>query len=1053
MKKKPSHSHSGRLSPGRNRICYLLLFLLLFVSAAKAQTKTPLPPRGEQTNRVGGTIQDASGNPLPGVSVTIKGTGMGTTTDSSGKFRITVPDPQSVLVFTLVSYEIKEEIAGRKQKMLITLRESGNSLNDVIVIGYGTAKKRDLAGSITSISSKQLEERHPASLGDALQGMAAGVLVTTSSVPGAQPNIRIRGYSTFSSAGNNPLYVIDGVLSDNMDWVNPNDVQSVEILKDAASAAIYGSRSANGVIIITTKRGAEGKPRINVQYLHTSGILAHKLPQANSMEVRLYRQEQQNSLTAGGSTDSLNPNFNADNDYQDVLTRVAQKNQVDFGVSGGAKNMNYFTSVRALEDQGLVVNSYAKSLLLRANIEFSPSSKFKYTSRFQFGYSTGNKIDEGNTIFQAFQRPANYALYFPDGTLTGYISGRRNPLSVALLQVNRFQNYQGTLFSQIEYQFIPSLKFTTNAVINYTEGRTQGFLPKLLSSASPTTNAGSEGFNRNVNWQYQAFFNYNKTFHKDHFITALAGFSAENTQYNNAALADVNYVSEDILTLNSGTLVPSGTTTGAYSNSLASLFGRASYSYKGKYIFNALVRRDGSSRFGANNRWGNFVSGALAWRFTDERFMSWSGGVLDDGKLRVSVGQTGNERIGNYDAQSKYDFGTFFYNQQSGVAPNTTIGNPNLKWESTLQSDVGVDLSFYKGRLLVVADYYVKTTSDLLYSRPLPRETGYNSVRVNVGTVQNKGFELTLTGKPLVKRNFDWLVTYNLTIERGVVKKLNGGQSFISGNSSDAGNAAWLVREGGALGDFYGWKQLGVYAYDQSNAYNDNWERLTPNFDKSGNFQGYTFKGQPYTGAVHSVYGRSTKLQGGDVEFANLNKDSVIDNSDRTVLGNAQPKFYFAVMNTLHYKQFTLSFTFNTQWGNKIYNNAARVLDDYGTSNIIPQPYVIYHMWRKQGDVTNVPVYRQSSVGNVRVSDRFLEDGSFIRLAYLQLNYTVPPVLSRKVGAQSINAYVYGSNLLTWTNYTWYDPEFTSSDPLQIGQDGGNYPRRREIGLGLNIYF
>jgi len=1006
-----------------------------------------------QTSRIHGSVQDAKGNPLSGVSITIKNAATGTATDSSGKFAITVPGPQSILVFSLVSYDSREEPAGRRVKMLITLNEANNNMNDVIVIGYGTAKKRDVAGSITSISAKQLEERHPTSLGDALQGMAAGVLVTTSSVPGAQPSIRIRGYSTFSSAGNNPLYVIDGVLSDNMDWVNPNDVQSVEILKDAASAAIYGSRSANGVIIITTKRGSEGKPRINFQFLHTSGILAHRLPQANSKEVRLYRQEQQNSPTAGGNTDSLNPSFNADNDYQDVLTRVAQRNQFDFGVSGGAKNMNYFTSVRALDDQGLVVNSYAKSLLFRANIEFSPSTKFKYTSRFQFGYSTGNKIDEGNTIFQAFQRPANYAIYYPDGSLTGYISGRRNPLSVALLQVNKFQNYQGTLFNQIEYQFIPSLRFTTNAVVNYNEGRTQGFLPKLLSSANPTTNSGKEGFTRSVNWQYQAFLNYNKYIGKDHSITAMAGFSAENTQSNSASLAAVNYVSEDILTLNSGTLVPSGTTTDASGNSLASVFGRASYSYKGKYIANALVRRDGSSRFGANNRWGNFVSGALAWRFSDENFMRWTNGVMDDGKLRVSVGQTGNERIGNYDAQNKYDFGTYFYNQQSGVAPNTTIGNPNLKWESTLQSDVGMDLSFFHGRLLVVADYYIKTTSDMLYSRPLPRETGYSSVRVNVGTIQNKGFELSLTGRPIVRRNFDWLVSYNLSIERGVVKKLNGGQSFISGNSSDAGNAAWLIREGGALGDFYGWRQEGVYAYDQSNAYNDNWERLTPNFDKSGNFLGYNFKGQPYSGTVHSLYGRSTKLKGGDVEFANPNKDSVIDNADRMVLGNAQPKFYFAVMNTFRYRQFSLSFTINTQWGNKIYNNAARVLDDYGTANIIPQPYVIYNMWRKQGDVTNVPVYRSSSVGNVRVSDRFIEDGSFIRLAYLQLNYALPPTLSKKAFAQSINAYIYGSNLLTWTKYTWYDPEFPSSDPLQLGQDGGAYPRRREIGVGINIYF
>ena len=1022
------------------RALSLFSFLCLILSTAYSQT-----------GKVTGFVIDSKGEPLHGVSVALKGTASGTVTDSSGRFEIRVHGPQSVLVFSLVSFATKEETVGKRQKLTVVLDEGSSSMNDVVVIGYGTQKKRDLTGAITTISSKQLEERHTSSLGDALQGLAAGVLVTTAPEPGSQPTIQIRGYSTFSSAGNSPLYVIDGILSDNMSWVNPNDVQSVEILKDAASAAIYGSRSANGVIIITTKRGVEGKPRVGVQYLHVSGVLAHKLPQSNSQEVRIYRNEQGSS---GVSTDSLNPSYNADNDYQHVLTRIANRDQVDFSASGASKNLNFYTSVRAVDDQGLIYNSYAKTLFFRTNMEFTPSARFRYFGRMQLGYTTGNVIDEGNTIFQAFQRPANYAIYNPDGSLTGYISGRRNPLTVVLDQVNLNQSYNGSLFNQIDFSFSRDLKLTANAVATYTETRNQQFLPKILSSNNPLTNSGSESFSRVIDWQTQAYFNYSRIFGGDHAVSVMAGTSAEASQTNGANEAAVNYVSEQVLTLNSGTIVPNGTTTTATADSRASLFGRATYGYKGRYLFATTIRRDGSSRFGPDNRWGDFLSASAAWRFSDENFMKWASGVLDDGKLRLSFGQTGNESIGDYTAQSTYGFGTYYYNGISGIAPSTTLGNPTLQWESTTQKDLGLDLSFFRSRLLIVADVYEKKTTNLLTQSPLPAETGFSNYEVNYGSIRNRGFELSITGRPLSKKNFDWMIIYNLSVQKGVVTQLNAGLPAIQGNSADAaGNAAWLLQAGQPLGNFYGWKQLRVYPYDQSNAYNDQWQPLTPNFDQSGNFTGYTFQGKAYTGTVHSLYGKGVKLKGGDVEYKNINGDSVIDNNDRMILGNAQPKFFFAVMNTVRYKQFSLSFTVNTQWGNKVYNNAAQTLDNYATSNIIPQPDVILHMWRHQGDVTQVPAYLKTSVGDIRMSNRFLEDGSFIRLAYAQLNYTLPVLLSRKMFAQAVNAYVYGSNLLMWTNYTWYDPELISTNPLQMGQDNGSYPRRREFGLGLNITF
>ena len=1010
-----------------------------------------------QSYKVSGIVKDANGAGINGASVNVKGSSIGTITDSAGRYSLNVPGPNATLIFSSVGIGNIERSVQSKRTINVTLAATASSLDEVVVVGYGTQKKRDITGAITSVSAKQIQERQAVTLEDALQGQAAGLFVINNAgEPGATGTIQIRGGSTFSSAGNAPLYVIDGVVGANPDNINPTDIQSIDVLKDAASGAIYGSRAANGVIIITTKRGIEGKPQIVANYLHNFGILAHKLRQANATEVRLYRNEQSANLngTSGGSTDSLNPGFNADNDYQNELTRLAQKDQYDLSVSGASKTLNYYNSVRFVNDRGLILNSWAKLLQLRSNIDFQASKRFKFSTRITFGYSNRNNINEGNTINQTFQRPTNFALYLPDGSLTGYVSGRRNPLSVALYEVNLENAYSATIFQQIDYELLPSLKFTTNIAADYSEGKNVNFEPKILSSNNPLQNNGSEAWNRSIGWQYQAFFNYNKTIAKNHSVIGLIGFSAERTQRNNSLISGSDYVSEQIITLNSaGVIVPAKTNTGASANSLASLFGRLGYSYKGRYTFNGTFRRDGSSRFGKDNIWGNFYSGAVAWRFSDEKFMDWAHSILTDGKFRISYGETGNESIGNYDAIQRYGFGSNFYNGSSGIATGSAFGNPTLSWENNVQKDIGLDLTFLGGKINVTTDYYIKTTTDLLYNQPLAVETGFNTVRVNLGSFETKGFEFSASATPVRTKNFEWNIIGNVSLERGIIKKLPGG-TFIAGNSSSGGNAGWLIQEGGKLGDFYGWKALGVYAYDQSNAYDDNWNRLTPNFDASGNFTGYTMDGKTYTGAVHSLYNTGVKLRGGDIIFDNVTKDSVIDDNDRQTLGNAQPDFYGAIINTIKFKQFSISFTFNTTWGNKIYNNAAQALDNYGTTHIIPQPYVIYHAWRKQGDITDVPeVQRKNTTGNMRMNSRFLEDGSFIRLSYVRLSYMFKPGLTNKVFAQGISAYIYGSNLLTWTNYSWFDPEFSSSDPLQIGQDGGRYPRRREIGLGLNVNF
>ena len=422
----------------------------------------------------------------------------------------------------------------------------------------------------------------------------------------------------------------------------------------------------------------------------------------------------------------------------------------------------------------------------------------------------------------------------------------------------------------------------------------------------------------------------------------------------------------------------------------------------------------------------------------------------------------GNERVGNYDAILRYGVGDYYYNGLSGVAFGNTFGNSRLSWESLMQTNIGIDLSLLRNRLSITADYFDKTTKDLLYNRQLPRETGFTGVRINLGSIQTKGFEFQVNAIPVSKKNFEWNVITNFTKYVGKVKTLADGESFQSGNTGEGGNAGWLIQEGGRLGDFYGWNALGVYAYDESNAYETslvNGEKvlgrmLTPVFDANNTFVGYTLDGKPYTGEVGSVENKGRKSRGGDVIFENLNGDNVIDDRDRKVIGNAQPDFYAAMINTFRYKQFSLSFTFNTMWGHQIYNNAAQTLDNYGTTHIIPRPATIYAAWTKPGDITDVPeISRRQTTGNFKMNTRFLEDGSFIRLSYLKLTYALKPEWAKKILAQGLNAYIYGSNMLTWTNYSWFDPEFPSNDPLQMGQDNGRYPRRREIGLGINVTF
>jgi TonB-dependent starch-binding outer membrane protein SusC len=1016
----------------QRKVLWWLLSLLLCGNVSRAQ-------------EISGKVSGDAGETLPGVNVLIEGTTTGTATAADGTYTIKVPNGSTVLVFSFIGYLTQKVPVGNQQTINVSLVPDLKKLEEVIVVGYGTQKKRDVTGAISSINSESIQQRRAVDVFDAMQGQAAGVQVMTESGrPGAGSTIRIRGTATFEG-GANPLYVLDGAPVNDIAGVNPNDIESIEVLKDAASASIYGSRSANGVVIVTTKKGSEARPRLDVRYLQTYSQLSHKIPQANARERRLYEIKRGGT---GVQLDSLNPSYNADNDYQDLLTRVAKRNQIDLSISGGSKNLSYYAGLGYLNDEGIVINSYAKIFRGRINVDYKPGSKFSYGNRIQFAYRQENRINEGNTLNQGIQRPPTFRVYLPDGTLAPILGGRRNPVAEALLNKNAYDIYEGNIYNYVGYKFTDYLKLTADVNFqgNYTHNLR--FAPKLLSSAAPPVNSGSDQRDFDTYWIAQSYLNFEKTFADKHTVTGLLGVSAERWSDQYTRIAGQNYVTESVLTLNSASIItPGDTRTDETRHSMASVFGRLGYSFKGRYMLNVNFRRDGSSRFASGHRWGSYPSASLGWRFSDETFMTWSKSFLDDAKLRASYGITGNERGGNYDYLSRYNFGSSYYNGVSGVVPNSLFGNKELSWEKTGQLNVGMDLAFFSSRLTLVADYYKKTTDDLLYSSPIPTESGFNQVKVNVGSLENEGFELAIGGYPVRNNNLQWNVGLNVSVNRNTVRKLAGGAPMIVAGK-------WYVQEGGKLGDFYGWEALGVYPYDESNAYDPNWEQLTPNFDTEGKFTGYTANGQPYTGTVQKLYTNGNVLRGGDVIWNNIRKDSLIDDADRMILGNSQPQFYAGIFSQISYKGFSLSFNFYSNWGNKIYNSARRTLNTYQISNLTPEPYVIYNAWTKPGDLTDVPIPRNNGAGNVReVNSNYIEDGSFIRLRNVRLSYDFGNAIVSKLRLKALGIYVYGNNLVTWTNYKWYDPEITSDNPLQLGEDTGTYPRRQEIGFGINAGF
>jgi TonB-linked SusC/RagA family outer membrane protein len=996
--------------------------------------------------KVTGTVRDNKQSFLSGVTVTLKGTPAAVTTDANGMYSITVPNTSSVLVFTNVGFATKEETVGNRTAINVTLSDNAADLENVVIIGYGgAAKKKDLTGATAQVGAKQIQERVPVTLMDALQGQAAGVLVTNDNGdPFGQGTIQIRGASTINAEGNGPLYVIDGVISENGNYLNPSDIESIDILKDASSAAIYGARGANGVILITTKKGKTGKPSININAYRLYGELAHNLRTTSASELRYYRANRDNN--SGYNADSTNPYLNSDNDYQKLLFRTGVKQVQSVSVSGGGSGLNYYGGVTYTDDQSIVLNSWIKRLQGRVNLGYNVG-KLAVQHNLSFEWEKGNVIPVGNTVKQVFERNPWTSIYRPDGSYASYVESKRNPVAQALFNQDLDNNYTSQFNTTVSYQIYRDLKFTGLFNIQLDNDNNYQFSPSSLTSGGTGNATGSNTFDKVARWQTQEYFNYSKKL-GEHQFTGTAGVSLEKRRWDYYTYAMKSYVTESFNTSNAGDIDVTKTRTDAKAWTLASLFARVGYNYSSKYILQGTFRRDGSSRFGAQNKFGNFFSGSAAWRFSQEKFMDWARNILYDGKLRFSTGKTGNDAISEYAHYTLMTFGNY-YNGINGAGINPTLGNERIQWETTYNNSYGVDLSFLKGRLTLSVDYYTKTTKDLLYSDQLAKEAGASTVPVNIGSITNKGWEFAVQGTPITTKNISWDVAGNVSLQDPRIKELANHASFISGN-------IWLIQEGGRIGDFYMWKNLGVFPYDASNAYTPEGIKLEArNISADGKTADYYLDGKAYSGQVRRLQRNGITLQGGDTEWLDLNNDGVIDEADKVIVGNGIPDFFFGISNTVRYKNFSLNFLFNGQFGNKIYNLIRANQNNTSSTYTPPIWDAVLTSWKQQGDITQYPLFtRRDTRGNIsaQYNSMYLEDGSFIRLASMRLNYNLEQKWAKAARLKNASIYVYGNNLLTWTNYSWYDPEFSSSG-LNIGQDNGKYPKRREVGVGLNVNF
>ena len=1014
-----------------------------------AQPANMMPDNPERI--ISGTVSDNNNVPLPGVTIAEKGSSNITATDNNGKFQIRIAGNTATLVFTAVGFAMQEAAVGKNTSLLtITLKPAVKSLDDVVVIGYGTSKKKDLLSAVSSIKGKDIEALPIATPQSLIQGRASGVqVVQNSGAPGGAVTVRIRG-TTSINAENDPLYIVDGVPVESgtlnsislsgsqtsaLSAINPDDIESMEILKDAGALAIYGSRAANGVVLITTKHGKKGTTSYSLNYYTgwQQDNPGTRLKMMNSQQaLELVQEGRANALNDGVTSvygwilpDSTGKLYNTD--WQSAILRTAPISNYELAIRGGENKLRFALSGGYFDQDGIVIQSGYKRGSVRLNLDYDATDKLKFGSNLSVSRYINKRVsteDGATSVIQVgLKKSPSMPIYNTDGTYyNGDVSGFINP--VAFANKVKYENQVSSVLGNVygEYTFIPRLVLRATIGLNYASVLDTYFQP---SDAVRNGTASGSAFSSNVTgWVNENTLTYSKVFGKHH-LSALAGYSQQERSSFAISAAGTQYASNNIYTLNAAAM-PTGASSSRSAYGLSSTFGRIGYTYDDKYLLEATARRDGSSRFGANKRYAIFPALSLAWRISNESF--WKSHLINDLKLRASMGKTGNQTIGDYVAQGQYSTGANYVGQ-SGIAL-TTIPNPDLTWETTMQYNTGLDIALFQSRITLNVDAYIKKTSNLLLNVPLPNTSGFGSVLQNIGATENKGLEFNINTVNIDKKDFSWSSNFNISFNRNKVTQLYSGASNII-VSAGIGNSGSLtsysiLQVGQPIGSFYGWKESGVYRYST-----DNKDKIT---NTSTGTNGYTFKG-------------------GDLIFEDRNTNKTIDNDDRTIIGNAQPSFTGGFANTISYKGFDVNILMTFSYGNDVANGTRYAAESITGFN---GTLALLRRWRNEGDITDIPKVNYADPGgNRRFSNRWLEDGSYLRAKNVTLGYRLPQGLIKKVRMKSCRVYATAQNLFTITHYKGYDPEASSfsGNVAYIGIDQATYPQYRALTLGISVGF
>lgn len=1039
---------------------YVILLMLALGTQLKAQQNKVII----NSTLSGIVLDEKTKEPIPGASIQIKGTTHGVLTDASGKFYFQTGQKfPYTLVVSFIGYQKIEYIANGTP-VTIALKESVKELNEVVVVGYGTQNRKDITGSVASVSKESLNQVS-SSADNLLRGAVAGVVVTQSSgQPGASSSIRIRGGNSITG-GNEPLYVIDGVLvyNDNanssagnalagaglnvLSTINPSDIESIEVLKDASATAIYGSRGANGVVIINTKKGTRGVNNVSYSFYYGTQQVTKKLSLLNGQKWAKLRNDIQTGI---GQT----PSFTASQiealgngfDWQSAAFREApiQNHQISF--IGGDERSRYNVSGGYFGQDGVIIGSDFKRYSARVNYEKNISNVFKFgltsttSSSHLNGISANNSsanLGAPNTLAGVLLQSPAVPIYNADGSynvttnpyvasVNGYI---QNPIADLASTVNQTKVVRvlSSLFGEYNLSNDLTAKVTLNGDLIST--KQNYYAPSFTTNGAANKGVASVG-NRNVTtWLNENTLTYNKAINQNHQISALVGYTVQQTEGEIATANSYGFVND----INKYNALQDGTAgkpfSDAYKSVLKSWLGRVNYSLLQRYHFTFSARADGSSRFGSASRWGFFPSAGFSWNITDEDFAKDISGISSL-KLRLSTGATGNQEIADY--LSLASLGSTNYTlggtNLTGFSP-TRLSNPDLKWEKTTQSNIGLDVSLFDKRVSLVFDAYYKKTTDLLVNVPVPLSSGYGSVLQNIGAVENKGIEFALTTENIRGEDFNWKTTGNIAFNRNQVLEIgNGVQQFFPTVPSGVLSLQQpvIVKVGYPLGTFWGYQTDGVFQSSSEIASQATLNGVAATKPGDRRYKDISGPNGVPDGKISAAY-------------------------DKVNLGSAQPLFTADLSNTLTYRGFDLTFSFQGVYGNKIFNALRQQLEIPNLANNVSAELANY--WTPTNTNTDVP--RAANSPAAVVSDRTVEDGSFVRLKTLTLGYTLPKTFSEKFKLSNVKVYVSGTNLLTWTKYSGFDPEISSYEQSNLypGIDYGAYPNARTITAGLNVSF